>query len=332
MNLAQKAVLDAAKANGLTPMEQSAEFMLHDLVQACIDSLRQQTKPYNDLGQQQQDAVISTLQSTLKKTVFTAAQILLGAEVIQVPMILTGFTAKKEIQITGVIESDHPGRLQLMDKAHLKAKVVVLLQDMDYFGGLDNIQSDKDQKPLDLDGTTSQGKKAGSGKGKADKPENKIEVAPKMLIDAREFIILQQNTTVAGLQNYLHCDRTKAEHIHSLMEEEGVLTAKDASGMRQLIRTGSGNDLDVEGSTAGESSGKELSGEDTPVALTDEIYFAIRETVVKRQSVSVGVLMVDHALPEETVLDAIERLELDEVVSPEDDMGGRQVLIPAAAE
>jgi hypothetical protein len=37
--------------------------------------------------------------------------------------------------------------------------------------------------------------------------------------------------------------------------------------------------------------------------------------------------MVDHGLPEDTILDAIERLELEEVISPEDDMGGRAVLI-----
>jgi len=327
MNAAQKAVLEAAQAKGLSPMEQSSEFMLHDLVQACLDALRQQTKPFNDLGEQQQDAVISTLQSTLKKTVFTAAQILLGAEVIQVPMILTGFTAKKEIQITGVIESDHPGRLQLMDKAHLKAKVVVLLQDMDYFGGLDNITSDKDQRPLDWEGDGKAAKKSGSGKAKEKSAEPKpITIPAKMLTDARDFVIIQQNTTIPGLQNLLKIDITKAERIHQLLEEEGVLTAKDAAGARQLKREGSGNDLD----DAGASGGGDLTGEDTPVDLTDEIYFAIRDTVVKRQSVSVGVLMVDHALPEETVLDAIERLELDGVVSPEDDMGGRHVLVAAS--
>lgn len=326
MKPAQRAVLEAAKANGLSPMEQSAEFMLHDLVQACIDAMRAQTKVFNDLGEQQQDSVIQALQSTLKKTVVTAAHILQGADVIQVPMMLTGFNAKKEIQITGVIESDHPGRFQLMDKAHVKAKVLVLLQDMDYFGGLDNIQSDKDQKPLDLDASEPQGKKAGPGKGKAPKPEKEIEIPAKMLADARDFIIIQQNTSLPGLQNLLKIDITKAERIHELLEEAGTLTAKGASGMRQLIRPGSGNDLEQEGQPGNE----ELTGEDTPVDLTDEIYFAIRETVVKRQSVSVSGLMVEHALPEATVLDAIERLELDEVVSPEDDMGGRTVLVPAA--
>lgn len=334
MNLAQKAVLEAAKANGLTPMEQSAEFMLHDLVQACIDAMRKQTKPYNDLGEQQQDAVNATLQSTLKQTVVTAAHILSGAEVIKVPMLLQDFKAGKDIKLTGSIDSDDPGRYQLMDMAHSKSRVLILLQEMPYFEGLSNIRADKDQKPLDLEGDSkpAAGKKPPITKTKEKAEGKPINVAPKMLSDARDFIVIQQNSTVAGLQNFLHIDRTKAEHIHTLMEDEGVLTSKDATGMRQLIRKGeaasTGNDLDDQHP---DLKTPDLTGEDTPVALTEELYEAIKDTVIKRQSVSVGVLMIDHALPEETVLDAIDRLELDEVISIEDDMGGRQVLIQPAA-
>ena len=326
MNVAQKAVLKAAQDAGMLPMEQSAEFMLHDLVQACIDAMRGETKAYKDLSEQQMDAVNAKLQSTLKQTVITAAHILSGSEVIKVPMLLQDFKAGKEIKLTGLIDSDDPGRYQLMDLTHQKQKVLILLQDMNYFGGLDNIKADKDQKELPIGGDDT---KPASGKGKAKEnaAAKPIEVAPKMLADARDFVVIQQNTTVAGLQNFLHVDLTKAQHIHNLLEEEGVLTAKDASGMRQLIRAGqtTGNDLHEQ-----TDLNPGLGDADVPVDLTEELYQAIKETVISRQSVSVGVLMVDHALPEDTILDAIERLELDEVISPEDDMGGRTVLIPKA--
>ncbi len=331
MNLAQRAVLEAAKANGLTPMEQSAEFMLHDLVQACIDAMRQQTKPYNDLGEQQQDAVNAKLQTDLKKTVITAAHILSGAEVIKVPMLLQDFKAGKDIKLTGSIDSDDPGRYQLMDMAHSKSRVLILLQEMPYFEGLANIRADKDQKPLDLEGDSKPAAGKPASKGKAAKPDKVIEVAPKMLTDARDFIVIQQNSTVAGLQNFLHIDRTKAEHIHTLMEDEGVLTAKDATGMRQLIRKGeatTGNDLDE---PQPDLKTPDLTGEDTAVDLTDEIYEAVKAKVIERQAISVGVIMIDHALSEEAALDAIDRLELDEVISTEDDMGGRQVLMQPSA-
>lgn len=334
MNQAQKAVLEAAQAKGCNPMEISSEFMLHDLVQACIDAMRRQTKVYNDLSEQQQDAVNANLQSTLKQTVVNAAHILAGADMIKVPMLLQDFKAGKDIKITGLIESDDPGRHELMDMAHNKSRVLILLQGMNYFSGLDNITADKDQKPLDLEGEGKPAatKPASKGKGKADKPEKKIEVAPKMLADARDFIIIQQNPTVAGLQNFLHIDRTKAEYIHGLMEDEGVLTSKDAGGMRQLVRkdaTGtSGGDLDEQKT----DSDVPLTGEDTPIKLTEELYQAVMASVIKRQAVSVSGLMVEHALPEEAVLDAIDRLELDEVIAPEDDMGGRQVLVAQASE
>lgn len=333
MTPAQKAVLQAAENNGCTPMEVSAEFMLHDLVQACIDILRKQTKPYNDLGEQQQDAVNATLQSDLKKTVVTAAHILAGANVVQVPMTLQDFKVGKDLKLTGLIESDDPGRFQLMDLSHNKSKVLILLQDMNYFAGMDNIKADKDQKPLDLEGDSKPAAgKAGKGKAAAAKAEKAIEVAPKMLTDARDFIVIQQNPTVAGLQNFLHIDRTKAEHIHTLMEDEGVLSAKDASGMRQLIRQGdkvtTGNDLDEQQPDLNVP----LTGEDSPVELTQAIYELIRDKIIARQVVSVGAIMIDHALPEEAALDAIDRLEMDGVISIEDDLGGRTVLIGAAAE
>jgi hypothetical protein len=334
MNTAQRAVLEAAKKAGRSPMEQASEFMLHDLVQAVLDVLKAQTKVYSSLSEQQMDAVIGKVTDTLKPTVLTACSIIASEGRNTIRMQLTGFKTGKEIQVTGKIEHDDPGRYELMDKANEKASVSIIVQDQNYFSGMDNIQSDKDQKPLDLEGEgkPASTKPASKGKGKTENPEKKIEVAPKMLTDARDFIIIQQNPTVAGLQNFLHIDRTKAEYIHSLMEDEGVITAKDASGMRQLVRKDSngtsGGDLDEQQTDLD----AQLTGEDTPVKLTEELYQAVMASVIKRQAVSVSGLMVEHALPEETVLDAIDRLELDEVISTEDDMGGRQVLVAQASE
>lgn len=332
MNLAQKAVLQAAKDAGALPMEQSAEFMLHDLVQACIDQMRAQSKVYNDLSQQQQDAAIAKLQSDLKQTVYAAARILAGADVIEVPVILQKFDAGKELTIKGIIANDEPGRHQLMDMANKKEKAVILLHDMNYFEGLDNIQSDKDQKALPLDSYASEAGKGSkekapaktgsptSAKALAAKP---IEIPEKLVADAVEFLERNQVCTTAGLQNGLKIATKKAEAVQAKLAELGLI-ALDAEGAYQIVRN--------KQESAGNASGDGLSfdGGDTPkpTVLTDEIYADIKTKVVLDGRVSAGALAVAFDLELDVVDQAIHRLEADQYISAEDEeTGERTVLI-----
>lgn len=356
MNPAQRAALELAQKNGLTPMEQSAEFMLHDLTQACLNILRTQKKVFSDLGEQQQDALIREISDKLKKTVYLAADILLGAEVVRVPMLLQDFKAAKDMKLTGIIESDHPGRFALMDKAHEKAKVTILIQDMDYFAGMSNIQADKDQKSLALDpgaeGGAAQaaaGKKEESPRVTDPKPKakNPPKIPAKTLEQAREFIIIQQNGTLAGLQNFLKCDITKARAIHALLQEEGLLTSPvNDREDRNLVRAGEGQQ-DQQDQQAGQPGGdvqkfdgfEDLNTEakEIPVVqgnshgpkaeLTDDIYAEIMVLVIQRQSASLSTITTTLGVTDEVASDALDRLEMEGVVSEEDDLGGRSVLM-----
>lgn len=343
MNLAQKAVLQAAKDAGLLPMEQAAEFMLHDLVQACIDQMRAQTKVYNDLGQQQQDAVNAKLQSDLKATVYTAASILVGAEVIQVPLLLQKLDTGKELKLTGIIASDDPGRYQLMDMAHKKQKAIILLHDMNYFQGLDNIQSDKDQKSLPLDSAAPETGKAGKGKAaKAASPTSAkalaakpIELPPKLVADAIEFVKRNQVCTTPGLQNGLQINTKKAEAVQAKLAELGHI-ALDADGVYQIVReqkeqtTGI---VDQVKNYPGVDSENPLSfeGDDEPKVakvMTDALYADIKTKVVLDGRVSVGALAVAFDLETDLVEEAIARLEADQYITPEDEeTGERKVLV-----
>tara|TARA_R110000868_G_C10972674_1_gene770739 strand:- start:16522 stop:17520 length:999 start_codon:yes stop_codon:yes gene_type:complete len=329
MNLAQKAVLQAAIDAGKMPMEQSAEFMLHDLVQACIDQLKSQVKLYADLGEQQQDAVNAKLQSDLKETVYTAARILAGAQVIEVPLLLDKLDTGKQLKLTGFIASDDAGRHQLMDMAHKKQKVLILLHDMNYFQGLDNIQSDKDQKALPLDSAPA----AGGGKTKAKTTASPtsakavaakpIEIPPKLLADAIEFVERNQVCTTAGLQNGLKIATKKAEAVQAKLAELGHI-ALNADNVYQIVRD--------KPKATGAAPGDNLSfeGDDAPLAtvLTDEIYADIKAKVVLDGRVSVGALAVAFDLATDLVEEAILRLEADQYISAEDeDTGERTVLI-----
>lgn len=345
MTPAQRAVLELAKKNQMSPMEQSAEFMLHDLTQACLDVLKGQKKLYSDLGEQGQDAIIGQISSQLKKTVYTAASILHGADVVRVPMLLQDFKAGKELKLTGIIEADDPGRYDLMDKAHSKSKVTILLQDMNYFEGMSSIQGEKDQRALSLDSETQGGavqEPAGKGKStprvtepakKADKPMN---IPKKTLEQAREFVTIQQNGTLAGLQNFLKCDITKARAIHAMMQEEGDLTAPvNDREDRDIIRKDKPKEEGASGA-AGFDGFEDLNTEakEIPVseekaagALTDDIYAKIKNLVFERQSASLSTITTTVGVTDEVAADALDRLEMEGYVSEEDDLGGREVLM-----
>lgn len=330
MNLAQKTVLQSAIDAGKLPMEQSAEFMLHDLVQACIDQLRAQTKLFSEQSEQQQDATISKLQSDLKETVYAGARILAGAQVIEVPLLLQKLDTGKELKLTGIIDSNDPGRHQLMDMAHKKQKVLILLHDMNYFQGLENIQSDKDQKPLDLDPkkpSNAKGKAAGkaesptSAKAVAAKP---IELPEKLVADAIEFLERNQVCTTAGLQNGLKIATKKAEAVQAKLAELGLI-ALDADGVYQIVRD--------KPKAPGTAPGENLSfdGDDdqstAPKTLTDELYAAIRTKVITDQRLSVGALSVAFDAETDLIDEAVKRLQDDGVISDEDEeTGAREVL------
>lgn len=332
MNLAQKAVLQAAIDAGKLPMEQSAEFMLHDLVQACIDQMRAQTKLYNDLGEQQQDAVNAKLQSDLKETVYTAARILAGAQVIEVPLLLQKLDTGKELKLTGIIASDDPGRHQLMDMAHKKQKALILLHDMNYFKGLDNIQSDKDQKALNLDSTAPSTSKPGKGKAasKTESPTSAkaiaakpIELPEKLVADAIEFLQRNQVCTTAGIQNGLKIATKKAEAVQAKLAELGHI-ALDADGVYQIVREkaapAAGDSLSFEGDDEPGSGG-------AGAVLTDALYAAIRTKVIADGRVSVGALSVAFDAETDLIDEAVKRLQDDGVISEEDEeSGAREVL------
>ena len=338
MNLAQKAVLQSAIDAGKLPMEQSAEFMLHDLVQACIDQLRAQSKLFSEQSEQQQDSVIAKLQSDLKETVYAAARILAGAQVIEVPLQLVKLDTAKELKLTGTIGSDDPGRHQLMDMAHKKQKVLILLHDMNYFQGLDGIQSDKDQKALPLDDTPAPAGKGGKGKTapKVESPTSAkaiatkpIELPEKLVADAIEFVKKQQVCGASSLQNHLKIGGPKAKAVQAKLAELGHI-ALDDKGEYQIVRV-TKVETEGTGSTAGAGS-TPLSFDDDDVpqvaqVLTDELYAEIKTKVILDGRVSVGALAVAFDIETDLVETAIDRLELDGVISPVDDeLGTRTVL------
>lgn len=325
MKAEHKAIISRARKDGMAPSEVASELLLHDLVQASINQLSKHEVGFRKMSEKQQDAVIAELQSELKASALLAARLISGANTATVEMTLKDLKVSNG-QVTGVVKSTEEHYNELISKVQDKSDVLIVLYERDYFDAMDGIQSDKDQKALDLDAEPSQEqaptKKPLGRTKKAGDIAKAIEIPPKLLADAIEFVTGQQNTTYAGLQNKLSIGLQKAERIFELMAEQGhVKFVGDATdGQYELVRQPAITEEPNESGLVLEESAAPASGDTEPVPitdLTDELYDLIAAKTREKGSASAGALSVTFDIPFEIAEQAFDRMELEGVIDAE---------------
>src|SRR6185503_4619977 len=150
MNSAQKAVVSAAKKDGLSPMEIASELMNHDITEVVLGFMRKREVAFNKLSEAEQDSVIAELGSELKKITATACRVINANGVETVGATLKSLKIDGKLTATMVIEGDEPNRHVLTDKAHDKSSILIVLYPNSYSEGMSAHQGERDQKPLDL--------------------------------------------------------------------------------------------------------------------------------------------------------------------------------------
>jgi len=342
MSPAQRAVLAKAKKDGLKPSEQASEFLLHDVVEACLSQLRNYSVAWKNLSEKEQDASISSLTDSLKESVTDAIRIIMSAGTSAIPFKLKSLTIDGKLKVTGLVEGDHPERHALTDKAHDKSEILLILSPRDYFEGLEAIQGEKDQKSLPLDSSpaaTASPNPGAKGKGKsvADVAAA-IALDPAMMEKASKFIADVKTPTIAGIQNVLSIGFQKAEAVLAelarngeiVAEEDGTYSMPKAEKPLTKKQQAAADKASAEEEPADKSGDEqEEPGDDQPSglneSLTDEIYDAIKATVIKKQSVAKIAITIAHHVSDEVADDAIDRMELEGIISDMDELGGRVV-------
>jgi DNA segregation ATPase FtsK/SpoIIIE-like protein len=334
MNHEQKAIIEAAEKEGLLPMEKCARLVVHDMVKATRAQMARYEVGYNKMTEKQQDCVLAELEAAFTDLSLVVARTIASGGTPSVIMTLKSMKIDSKSQITGTVEGNEKYFNELIAKAQDKSEVVLVLYERQFADAMDDIQSDKDQKSLPLEDDGKPGKKAKAApKAKAEpKP---VTIPPKMLDDARDFVVIQQNASVAGLQNLLKIGYEKAIAILKILEGEGKVqwVGDDVNGQYELVRRSSAPSSEPAEAAGG--SGDDAEPGDTSAApvsfdtvdeLTDDLYDKIKAKVIADQSVSAGALSVAFDCEFEVAELAIERLETEGVVGEEDDMGGREVL------
>lgn len=238
MKAEHKIIIEAAGKEGLSPCEKDARLVVHDMVNATRKAMSKYEVGYNKMTEKQQDAVLGDLEAAYKELALIIARTIASGGTPAISMTLKDMKISNGT-VTGIVDGSDKHFNDLISKVQDKSEVMVVLYERQYADAMDAIQSDKDQRSLPLDEKAPAGKKpaATKGKGKA-ATETKIELTPKLVTDGRDFVTLQQNATIAGLQNFLKIGFAKAEALLKLYEGEGIVkfVGTDAEGQYEIVR------------------------------------------------------------------------------------------------
>lgn len=317
MKSEHKAILAAAEKDGMLPMEKDAALIVHDMVQATRKQMARYEVGYNKMTEKQQDTVLADLADAFKETALIVARMIASAGTPSISMTCKDMKISNGT-LTGIVSSAEQHFNDLISKVQDKSEVLIVLYEREYSDALDNIQSDKDQRTLPLGDDDPKAKSPRSTKAKAKEEDKPIEIPEGMLNQAREFVTGQQNATFGGLQNFLMIDIRKADAIFKLLEGEGVVRYEgdEKTGNYVLVR-------------ASDFLAEETVGQ-APERNFNELCALVRAKVIESGQVSVGALTVAFDASVEDIEQAIDALEMDGVVSEEDDLGGRTVLMVPA--
>ncbi len=309
MRIEHKAIIEKAKRDGLQPMEMAAELLVHDMVLATREEMCRFEVGFRKMTEKQQDTVLNSLQDKYKAIALTAARVIASGGAPTVPMTLKDLKIANGT-LTGIVNGSEDHFNELISKVQDKSEVLLVLYPREFDAGLNAIQPEKDQKDLDLTGTTQP--KKGASKPKAETSAKKpIELTPGQIEQAREFVVKQQDGRLSGLQNFMKCNSDRGAALLAKLGEMGIVGPADKDGNCEIIRQPKEQEP--------ASSGALTS------AITDELFEKARAKVVKDQEVTKGGLAVAFDLDEDGAKALMDRLEAEGVISEADDLGQREV-------
>ena len=317
MKSEHKAILAAAEKDGMLPMEKDAALIVHDMVQATRKQMARYEVGYNKMTEKQQDTVLADLAEAFKETALIVARMIASAGTPSISMTCKDMKISNGT-LTGIVSSAEQHFNDLISKVQDKSEVLIVLYEREYSDALDNIQSDKDQRTLPLGDEAPKIKAPRSTKAKAKEEDKPIQIPEGMLNQAREFVTGQQNATFGGLQNFLMIDIRKADAIFKLLEGEAVVRYEGDEKTGNYVLVRSSDALAEEAVTT------------APERNFNELCALVKAKVIESGQVSVGALTVAFDASVEDIEQAIDALEMDGVVSEEDDLGGRTVLMVPA--
>lgn len=219
MSPEQRAIITAAEKDECSYIERDARLIVHGMVNATRDQMRKHQQGWDKLGEQQQDVILANLTEDYNELALTIARALAS---MRTPFVIA--TCKKlEVSngnFTAVIKSDQPNYNDLISRVQDKSEVVIALYERQFRDGMDDIQSDKDQRSLPLAGDDKEAKPAKPKKATEPKA---ITLTEKQIHDGRQFLVEFRKPSISGMQAQLKVGYDKAVVALELYADEGLI-------------------------------------------------------------------------------------------------------------
>lgn len=261
MKAEHKEFIDRAYLHGVSPMVLAHELMVHDLVEAALFELRNIKMPFTRLGEDDQQEVIDRITEKASDVVRSAVSIIAarGATTIELTMKEVKFDAKK-LTATGIIDAKAPNRKELIDSAgHL---CLLVMAPDDYHEGTDFVKPERDQHELPLSAAERiAGMGLDLGLDRQQKEEDLPDGPDPLYQEALIFVRETRRPSISAVQRHLKVGYNRAARMLEQMETEGVVTAVNSTGAREVIAQAEQHPVDKildEGSAGSTPMGKEF--------------------------------------------------------------------------
>lgn len=197
------------------PQIHAAESVGVDLLAATLDEIKILQKPWPSMSKSEQNEVIDRLRERVKDNVQRAVALIAAENRVTVVAKLDAVTFKRGIQATISLSKSNIHRLDLADNVGEQVLVCIMPSDQ-FTGDMDNLQGEDDQRSL---------------------PDDE-QFAPEedpLYREGVAFVRKSQRASISAVQRQLKIGYNRAARMVERMEVEGVVTAMNSNGSREVI-------------------------------------------------------------------------------------------------
>jgi hypothetical protein len=209
-------------------------------------------KPWAQMSKHQQDDTLDSIRASVQDAVKQAVELIAARDRVHVIGTLEQITIKNGVRASVMVGKGCPGLSRLFE-CQGEAVAVVVAHPGEELKGIFDIKGQDDQRGLDLgheykrnsDGEGMEGaaESTEGTKGAHGLPDSDLEdeAMPEELTElydqAVAAVIAEQRPSVHFLQKELGIGSEKAKTLLDFMQMNGVVTAPDERGFRQLVST-----------------------------------------------------------------------------------------------
>ncbi|HGN1611657.1 cell division protein FtsK [Pseudomonas aeruginosa] len=205
-------------------MNMTADTLGKSLLQGLIQEIRIMPDCWQKLPEAKQQDIIDRLERQVRNAATIAIHTIAGGDRDTVYGKLESFTAKDKVKAVFTVSPSSPNQEQLFGAVHQDC-LLVIGGAAEFLDGMKDVKADPDQNPLDLNGGDGDMEEDGAWGADTD----------PLYQAAVEFVRETRRASISAIQRKLKIGYNRAARIIERMEKEGVVTAADSNGGREVL-------------------------------------------------------------------------------------------------